>query len=99
MTTKTSSKKSSTSTKTSGSKEIPYAIVESSGQQVWMQPDRYYDLDRIHAEIDETVSLSNVLLLKNGKEATLGTPYVNGATVELKVLEHRRGPKIWFTAP
>ncbi len=93
-TAKTTAKTSSSPSKPSESKEIPYAIVESSGQQVWMQPDRYYDLDRIQAEIDETITLSNVLLLKNGKEATVGKPYVNGASVELKVLAHRRGPKI-----
>ena len=32
-----------------------YAIVEASGTQVWLQTNRYYDLDRIHAEVDDTV--------------------------------------------
>ncbi|MFM7733864.1 MAG: 50S ribosomal protein L21, partial [Cyanobium sp.] len=27
----------------------PYAIVEASGQQFWLQPNRYLDLDRIAA--------------------------------------------------
>ena len=26
-----------------------YAIVEASGTQVWVQPNRYYDLDRLQA--------------------------------------------------
>ena len=33
----------------------PYAIVETSGTQVWVQPNRYYDLNRIHAEVDSTL--------------------------------------------
>ena len=74
--------------------EPPYAIVESSGQQFWLQPKRYYDLDRIQAKVDEKITLTNVLLLKNGKEATIGKPYVDGASVELKVLGHRRGQKV-----
>ena len=72
----------------------PYAIVEASGQQFWVQPNRYYDLDRISAEVDSTVTLENVLLVNDGKGATLGLPYVTGATVELKVMAHRRGPKL-----
>ena len=71
-----------------------YAIVESSGQQFWLQKDRYYDLDRLKADVDEIITLEKVLLLKSGEEATVGKPYVKGATVKLKVMEHRRGNKI-----
>lgn len=71
-----------------------YAIVEASGQQFWLQPDRYIDIDRLHAEVDSTVTLDTVLLVKDGSGTTLGAPYVKGATVELQVLAHRRGPKI-----
>ena len=72
-----------------------YAIVEASGQQFWLQPNRYYDLDRLQAAVDDTVTLEKVLLIKDGKnDATVGQPYVKGASVELKVMDHRRGPKI-----
>jgi large subunit ribosomal protein L21 len=72
----------------------PYAIVEASGQQFWLQPERYLDLDRIDAEVDSTLTLETVLLVKDGQGTTLGAPYVQNATVELQVLAHRRGPKI-----
>jgi large subunit ribosomal protein L21 len=72
----------------------PYAIVEASGQQFWLQPDRYIDIDRLHAEVDSIVTLETVLLVKDGNGTTLGAPYVTGATVELQVLAHRRGTKI-----
>jgi large subunit ribosomal protein L21 len=73
---------------------VEYAIVETSGQQVWLQPNRYVDLDRLAAEVDSTITLDTVLLVKDGKGITLGQPFIQGATVELKVLAHRRGPKI-----
>jgi large subunit ribosomal protein L21 len=79
---------------TSAAAPGPYAIVEASGQQFWLQPNRYYDLDRLTAEVDSTVTLENVLLVNDGQAATLGQPYVAGAKVELKVLAHRRGPKV-----
>ncbi len=71
-----------------------YAIVEASGQQFWLQSERYLDLDRIAAEEGETVILENVLLVKNAQGTTVGQPYISGAKVELKVMAHRRGPKI-----
>jgi len=72
----------------------PYAIVETSGTQVWMQPNRYYDLNRINAEVDSSLTLESVLLVNDGKSASVGQPFVKGATVELQVMAHRRGPKV-----
>ena len=71
-----------------------YAIVEASGQQFWLQPNRYYDLDRLAVDVDGTLTIDNVLLVNDGKATTLGQPYVKGATVQLKVMAHRRGPKL-----
>ena len=71
-----------------------YAIVEASGTQVWLQPNRYYDLDRIQAEVDDTIKLDNVLLVKDSSGTTLGQPFVKDASVELKVMSHRRGQKV-----
>jgi large subunit ribosomal protein L21 len=81
-------------TSSNGSDAAPYAIVETSGTQVWVQPNRYYDLNRINAEVESTLTLENVLLVNDGKAANVGQPYVKGATVELQVMEHRRGPKV-----
>jgi len=85
-------KKSSPKKETSDSET--YAIVEASGKQFWIQPNRYYDLDRCHAEVDDVLTIEKVLLLNDGKDLKLGKPYVKDAKVEIKVLEHRRGPKI-----
>tara|TARA_B100000700_G_C14902726_1_gene788185 strand:+ start:676 stop:1125 length:450 start_codon:yes stop_codon:yes gene_type:complete len=80
--------------KTTNSKDGKYAIVEASGQQFWVQQNRYYDFDRIDAKVDEKISITEVLLLKDGEKTTVGAPYVSGATVEIQIMEHRRGPKI-----
>ncbi len=89
MTTKKNSSKAS-SDKTNGS----YAIVEASGKQFWLETNRYYDLDRIKADVDQVISIEKVLLLNNETGTVIGSPYVNGASVKLKVLEHRRGKKL-----
>ncbi len=51
------------------------------------------DDDEGHTDADGFV-LEKVLLLNDGKDLKLGKPYVKDAKVEIKVLEHRRGPKI-----
>ena len=71
-----------------------YAIVEASGTQVWLEANRYYDLDRIHADVDETITLEKVLLINDEKGLSIGKPYIKGARIELKVMAHKRGPKI-----
>ena len=62
----------SASTKIKQSEKSPddgvYAIVEASGQQFWLKNNRYYDLDRIKAEVNEEIVFDKVLLLNNGKE-------------------------------
>ena len=84
--------------KSSSKKESPqaetYAIVEASGKQFWLQSNRYYDIDRCPAEVDDVLTIEKVLLVNDGKDLKLGKPYVKDAKVEIKVLEHRRGPKI-----
>ena len=85
-------KKSSSNKETQ--KAETYAIVEASGKQFWLQPNRYYDLDRCHAEVNDILTIEKVLLINDGEDLKLGKPYVQDAKVEIKVLEHRRGPKI-----
>tara|TARA_Y100001968_G_C19316978_1_gene697242 strand:+ start:94 stop:549 length:456 start_codon:yes stop_codon:yes gene_type:complete len=86
------------SPKSSATKEasqpVTYAIVETSGSQFWLETNRYYDLNRFKANIDQTITLDKVLLINDGKSTKLGEPYIPDAKVEVKVLEHRRGPKI-----
>ena len=55
-----------------------YAIVEASGQQFWLQTDRYVDLDRISADVDSTVTLENVLLVKDASVPPWVSPMWKG---------------------
>ena len=58
------------------------------------------DLDKLVPDAAEIFGrfkredLINMDLVKDAKGTTVGQPYVKGATVELKVLAHRRGPKL-----
>ena len=71
-----------------------YAIVELGGTQLRVEPGRFYDVNRIHSEVGDTLTLDKVLLVRNGDEISIGQPFVEGATVEGIVSAHRRGRKI-----
>ena len=70
---------------------MKYAIVEISGRQFWIEPGKYYDLNR--TELGKEIILNRVLLLNNEGEILIGKPYLDGVKVKGKILEHLRERK------
>ncbi len=73
---------------------MTYAIVETSGKQMRVEPGRFYDVDRVAVDENGQVILDRVLLIHHGDDIHVGQPVVSGATVETTVLQHMRGRKI-----
>lgn len=70
-----------------------YAIVETGGKQFRVQEGKKIVVDRMPAEVGSEITLDKVLLL-GGESVKIGAPYISGAKVTAKVLEHARGEKI-----
>jgi large subunit ribosomal protein L21 len=73
---------------------MSYAIIETGGKQLKVEPGRFYDIERLHVEASETFSIDKVLLISHDDQVTVGQPFVEGAVVEGTVLDHRRGKKV-----
>ncbi|MBD1875105.1 50S ribosomal protein L21 [Nodosilinea sp. FACHB-131] len=73
---------------------MTYAIVETSGKQLRVEPGRFYDVDRLALDIDDQVTLERVLFINNDGESVVGQPVVEGATVVGSVVSHLRGRKV-----
>ncbi len=73
---------------------MTYAIVETGGKQLKVEPGRFYDIDRLHVDDQETYTIDKVLLVHHEDQITIGTPFIEGAIVEGTVMEHRRGRKV-----
>jgi large subunit ribosomal protein L21 len=73
---------------------MTYAIIETGGKQLKVEPGRFYDVELLHSEPDETITLETVLLVQHNGDVTIGQPFVDGATVEGKVMRHMRGRKV-----
>lgn len=74
---------------------MSYAIIEAGGTQLRVEPGRFYDINRLTADDDnDSYTIDKVLLINNDDEVTVGQPFIEGATVEGTILEHRRGRKV-----
>ena len=73
---------------------MKYAIVEISGRQFWIEIGKYYDFNRIGAELNKQITLNRVLLLNNETNLLIGKPYLESVKIKGKILEHLRGNKI-----
>jgi large subunit ribosomal protein L21 len=74
---------------------MTYAIVETSGKQLWVEAGHFYDIDHLpDTEENSSLALSQVLLINHEGQVTLGRPYIPEAVVRARVLQHRRGNKI-----
>lgn len=73
-----------------------YAIVESGGKQLKVEPGLRVRVEQLPAEPGSQVVLDRVLLVADGKTVTVGRPLVEKARVFATVVAHGRGPKVYI---
>ena len=67
---------------------MSFAIIETGGKQYKVSASKILEIEKLDAKVGETVKFKNVLLLNDDKTTEVGSPSVNGATVEAKLLEN-----------
>ncbi len=73
---------------------MKYAIIEDGGKQYKAVEGSFIEVDRFSAGEGEEVDLERVLLVADGEDVWVGTPFVEGANVQATVVDHVKGPKI-----
>jgi large subunit ribosomal protein L21 len=71
-----------------------FAIVDIAGFQEKAEKGMKLKVQKLDAKVGDSVKFEKVLLLSSGSDATVGKPYVSGASVTAKVLAHSKGDKI-----
>ncbi len=71
-----------------------YAIVDIAGQQFKVEAGKKIYVHRLQNEVGTEVSFDKVLLTDNNGDVKVGVPYVSGASVKAKVLDHLKGNKV-----
>jgi large subunit ribosomal protein L21 len=70
------------------------AIVEIAGKQLKLAPKDKIRVPLLKQEPGTKVSFDRVLLVKDQKSVTVGTPIVEGASVEATILGQVKGDKV-----
>jgi large subunit ribosomal protein L21 len=71
-----------------------YAIVQLAGKQFRIQEGEQFVVDKIDVEESKDFEIEEVLLIKDGKDIKLGTPFIKDASVKFKLLEQFRSKKL-----
>jgi large subunit ribosomal protein L21 len=69
-----------------------FAVMKTGGKQYKVARDDVLSVEKLAAEVGETVQFNEVLML-GGDEPSIGDPAIGGAAVQAEVLEQKRGPK------
>ena len=71
-----------------------YAVIKTGGKQYRVQQGDVIFVEKLNAQADEAVTFDEVLLVGDADQSKVGTPVVEGAKVEGKVLAQVKGKKI-----
>lgn len=71
-----------------------YAIIENGGKQYRAEEGSHIEVDLLPEEVGKKKTFENVLLLVNEDEVQVGTPYLQGISVDATVVAHFKAPKI-----
>ena len=70
------------------------AIIVTGGKQYTVSEGDVLFVEKLGAEAEETVKFDTVLAVLDGENTKIGTPVVEGAAVEAKVVKNGKAKKI-----
>ena len=70
-----------------------FAVFEAKGFQYLGGPGERLRIPRLDSKVGEKVTFDKVLLVKNG-DTKIGQPYIEGASITAKIVDHGRYKKI-----
>ena len=71
-----------------------FAVIKAQGKQYKVAQGDELTIDRLAGDAGATIALGEVLMLVDGSNTQLGTPFLGGAKVQAEIVSHSRGDKI-----
>ncbi len=71
-----------------------YAVIETGGKQYQVKEGDVLFIEKLTAEADEKVNFDKVMAVGSDDAITVGTPYVDGASVSATVVKNGKSKKI-----
>ena len=73
---------------------MSFAIIQTGGKQYKVSASEILKIERLKESVGKTVEFKKILLLNNDKETEIGTPTIEGAKVEAKILKNGKNRTI-----
>ena len=75
---------------------MEFAVIKTGGKQYKVSKGDVVSIEKIKGEYKEgdKVSFDEVLLVDDGKDTTIGTPFIKGAKVDAEIVEIGKGKTI-----
>lgn len=75
---------------------MEFAVIETGGKQYKVSKGDVVQIEKLSGayKAGDTVVFDKVLLVENGKDTTIGAPYISGAKVEATFEEDGRAKKV-----
>ena len=71
-----------------------YAVFQSGGKQHRVAEGQTLRLEKIEVAPGESIEFDDILMVSNGDDIKIGTPFVSGSKVTAEVVTHGRGDKV-----
>ncbi len=71
-----------------------YAVIVTGGKQYRVSEGDTLKVEKLAVDEGASIELDDVLLVANGEDVKVGSPYVEGGKVEAIVKSHGRGKKV-----
>ncbi len=72
---------------------MAFAIIQTGGKQYKISAGQKIKIEKLNANEGENFIFNEVLLLADGEDIKIGSPYVEGAKVEAKILKQGKSRK------
>ena len=73
---------------------MDYAVFKTGGKQYRVKPGDILDVEKLPDEVDSVAEFGEVLVISDGGQLTVGSPYVPGASVLAQVQSHYKDRKL-----
>ncbi|MDD6263412.1 MAG: 50S ribosomal protein L21 [Eubacteriales bacterium] len=71
-----------------------YAVFEACGKQYKVQEGDIVFLEKLGAEVGESVKFDKVTVVSNDEGTVFGAPYIEGAVIEASVIKNAKAKKV-----
>ncbi len=66
------------------------AVIKTGGKQYKVKEGDFISVEKLALDLGAKLEITDVLMIENGGDVKVGTPYVGNASVSASVIEHRK---------